>query len=410
MTTTGRKTVSRTARQTGRLRLLTPLLVLLTLGLATTPVQAAELRQSSDVTIPSGQILADDLYAAGGTIDVAGTVAGSVIGTGGTMTVSGTITRDLMVAGGTVTVPGEVRGSIRAAGGTVVVNGSVGDDIVGATGTLDLGPSARIGRDLVISGGTATIAASVGRRIIASVDTLIIRGPVLGTVRANANTLRLEDGANVMGDLIYSSNNQAFIAPTAKVAGRIVRNPAGGAVQPQPSPAQRFLDALIGWVRALVGLFALGLVVVLLFPGLTRRTVSVYTSSPWASLGLGIVLLIGIPILAFVIFVVGLLVGGWWLALIALALYALALVVAYVLSALFVGWRGLELLRRRGVHPLLALLAGLVVLTLLGLVPVLGVLLTILAVAFGLGALAITLTRRRPGGPAVAPAAPAPAS
>ncbi len=355
------------------------------------------------MTIPSGQMLADDLYAAGGTIDVAGTVAGSVIAIGGNLTVSGTITRDLMAAGGTVTVPGEVRGSIRAASGTVVVNGSIGDDIVSAAGTLDLGFSGRIGRDLLITGGTATIAAGIGRRVKASVDTLIIRGPVAGTVRANANNLRLEDGAN-------TSNNQAFIASTVRGGGRIVRNPPGGAVQRQPSAGERFLALLVGWVRALVGLFALGLVLVLLFPGISRSTVSAYASSPWASLGLGVVLLIGIPILAFIVFVIGLLVGGWWLALIALALYAVALVVAYVVSALFVGWRGLELLRRRGVHPLLARLAGLVVLTLIALIPILGALVTFLAVAFGLGALAITLTRRRPAGPAAPAAAPAPAS
>jgi cytoskeletal protein CcmA (bactofilin family) len=374
-------------------RFLLVLLVLLTL--APGPAFAADLRQGSTVTIGPSETLKDDLYAAASTIDVSGTVDGSVIASGGNITVSGTITRDLIVAGGTVTVAGNVRGSIRAFMGTLVLNGNVGEDLVVLGGTIDIGRSAKVGRDLVVAGGTATLGGSIGRKVLASVDALTIRGPVGGDVQATANTLRLEDGAAVTGNLVYSSDNQAFIAPGAKVEGKVTRNPLDGRLQRRAGPAERLGDALVGWIRAMVGLFALGLVLLLLFPGFSTSTVKTFTSSPWINLGVGFALLIGIPFVALIGFVVGLFVGGWWLALIAVGLYVVALAVAYVLAALFVGQRGLDLAGRRGVHPLLALLAGLVVLTLVGLIPILGGLITLAACVFGLGGLAITLAKAR---------------
>ena len=50
-------------------------------------------------------------------------------------------------------------------------------------------------------------------------------------------------------------------------------------------------------------------------------------------------------------------------------------------------------LLRTGAHPLLELLVGLVVLTAVGLIPILGGIVDVAAVVFGLGALALTLFR-----------------
>jgi hypothetical protein len=56
------------------------------------------------------------------------------------------------------------------------------------------------------------------------------------------------------------------------------------------------------------------------------------------SLGLGPTVLVGVPIAALIVFVPGLLAGGWPLALAALALLAMAAAVGYVLASLL--WVG----------------------------------------------------------------------
>jgi cytoskeletal protein CcmA (bactofilin family) len=371
------------------------------LALAPGPALAADLRQGSAITVPAGQTVRDDLYVGAGTVDVSGTVDGSLLATGGTITMSGTIVRDLMVAGGTVTVSGPVRGSIRVAGGNVTVTGPVGEDVVMTGGTLDLGSPAKVGRDVVVSGGSATMAGTVGRNVVAGIGSLILRARIGGNVNASVNELRVEDGAGIMGNLTYTSDNPAVVARGATITGAVRHN-----LPAHPSPAQRFLDGLVSWIRTLVGLFALGLIVTLLFPRFTDGVTETLRGSPWASLGIGLVLLFGVPIVALITFGIGLFVGGWWLGLAALGLYGLAVAAAYVMAALFIARYASTLLGRPLVHPVLSLLVGLVVLTLVGLIPVLGGVLDLVAIVFGLGAMALALARSSRSGTAGAASAP----
>jgi cytoskeletal protein CcmA (bactofilin family) len=361
------------------------------LALAPVAAQAADLRQGQDVTIPAGTTVTDDLYAGAGTVTVDGTIAGSLIAAGGNVHVSGTVQRDVMVTGGTVTISGPVMGSVRMAGGTLTLSGPVTEDVVAAGGTLDVVPGATIGRDLVVAGGTATVTGDVGRDLTVSVGTLDLRGRVERNVRAEVTNLRLESGASVGGNLDYASNNAAQIDSGATVSGAVKHSPASFGAQ--PTAAQRATDAVIGWIRTVVGLFALGLLVLLPFGAFGRRASDTIGRAPWASLGWGLAVLVGVPIAAGIVFVLGLLVGGWPLSLAALALLAIATAIGYVLTALFVGRTGFRLLGHPEVHPLLALLVGLAVLAAVGLIPFLGGLVGLAAVVLGLGALTLTLFR-----------------
>jgi hypothetical protein len=104
----------------------------------------------------------------------------------------------------------------------------------------------------------------------------------------------------------------------------------------------------------------------------------------------------GVPIAVVALFVTGI---GVPLGLILLAGYLVALLLAYLVAALFVGMFGAERLRRerqpvpsRGAL-VLRLLAALVVLGIVRLVPVLGGLVSFAALLFGMGALGIQLYR-----------------
>jgi hypothetical protein len=149
------------------------------------------------------------------------------------------------------------------------------------------------------------------------------------------------------------------------------------------------------WLRSLVGLFILGLPLVLLFPDFSRSAVRTISNAPWRSLGLGVLLLIGTPIIALILMIVGLFVGGWWLVLIALMLFGVVLVLGYIFAGLRLGRWVLAWIGQRQAHLALALLVGLVLLTLLTLVPFVGLVIALLAVLFGMGALLWALVRSR---------------
>jgi cytoskeletal protein CcmA (bactofilin family) len=350
------------------------------------PASAADLRQGSDVTVSRTETIDDDIYAGAGTISIDGTVNGNVIAGGGTISVSGTITRDLIVGGGTINVTGHVAGSIIAAGGNLTLNGPVERDIVVTGGTVDIGSGATIGRDLVVAGGMATVSAPVARRVQMAAGNLTLRNRVGGDVRGSVDQLKL-DGAQIGGNLDYTSNNAVQLVNGARVAGTTTRHTptdqGGGAG-----------NALLGWLRELIGIFALGLLLIFLLPGIGTRAIDTLRAQPWLSLGIGAAILIITPIVALIVFVVGVLIGGWWLGVLLVPIWILLLAVGYVVSGFLLGRILFARLGWGGYHDAVALLGGLFVLTLVGLIPVLGGLVGLAALVFGAGALALTVSQR----------------
>jgi cytoskeletal protein CcmA (bactofilin family) len=339
------------------------------------------------VTIGPGEIIDEDLYAFGGTVLIQGIVRGDLITAARTVEIPGTVEGDVLSMAGDTRISGQVRGSIRAAAGTLSISGQVGEDSVLAGGQVRLEPGARVGRDVLLAAGEASIQAPVGGEVWAAAETLTLGSPVGGDVRAEVERLRLTGTARIDGSLSYRSGRDAEIASGATVGGPVER------LSPSVDRRAGPLMYVIGWFRSMVGLFALGLLLVFLLPDFSRRVPATLRQSPWRSLGWGAAAFVGTPILAGLIFFIGVLLGGWWIGLIALGLYAVALALCFPVVGLFIGRWLLELFGKAGTPLVLALLLGLALLTLVGRVPVLGALIVLATVLFGLGALVLTAAR-----------------
>src|SRR6266540_973335 len=180
---------------------------------------------------------------------------------------------------------------------------------------------------------------------------------------------------------------------------------SGGSCAPR---ARAF--AVLTWLLLLPALLLTGAVMIFAFPRFTPAAAQAIETDPWRSLGVGALALLGAPAVMVALFVTGV---GIPLGLILLAAYLVALLVGYLVAALFVGLVGVRRLRgeppgspipKRG--PLvLRLLAALVVLGILRLVPVLGGLVSLAALLFGMGALVMQLHRAYRGGERAQPAA-----
>jgi hypothetical protein len=367
--------------------------------LVPTSASAAEVRQGNSMVVAPGETIEDDLYVFGGNLDVQGTVNGDVVFFGGRSTISGLITGDLLVLGGSTTITGEVRGSLRAAGGTVNVAGRVDQDLAVGAGTLDIAPSATIGRDLLAGVGSSRIAGPITRNAFIGSGDITLAAPVGGDVRAEAGTVRLTNGSHIGGRFVYASERPAEIASGVVVGGGVER---GQSAYGRDFAGLDGVGGLAGigalvWLRGLVGMLLLGLVLVVMVPTLMRRSTRTLSSNLGAGLGGGVLFLVGIPLLATLVFAFGLLIGGWWLGIVMLFLYALALGVGYVVSAILVG----ELIVTRvlsGRAPAaLSLVLGVLVLGSLALIPVVGGIVSAVAVTAGVGALGLVAMRHYRG-------------
>jgi len=375
-------------------RLVTLLLatVIVWLALAPTTARAATALQGNAVTVAANQTINDDLYAVGGAIVIDGRVNGDIVTVGGTVTLNGIVTGNVIAAGGDTRITGKVNGTVRAAGGTITIDGVVGKDVVVAGGMVTLGSSARVGRDLWTGAGTTSL-----------------NGQITRNVQVSAGVVRINSGAVVGGNVSYTGNTAPVMASGAMVQGTVTQMAGASGSRwmgwSAPWSAATPGGAIAAWLRMLTGLVIFGLAIVLLGPGVSRTVMGCLERTPWQSAGLGLALVIAVPIAALIVFVVGLFVGAWWLALIVMALYLVALPVSMVIAALGLGHWIATRVGRADLALSWELLVGLVLLGVVSVVPWIGGLAIFVASLLGFGALGLSLTSgsRRVGRRATAP-------
>jgi len=336
-------------------------------------------------TVTKRGTIQEDQYLAGRTVDVRADVRGDVVVVGGQVLIAERVSEDVLAAGGTVDVGGDVLDDVRAAGGTVTLRGRIGSDAIAAGGTVLLEPSATVGGRAWFGGGDIRVAGRVATRLRASGDRVAISGVVEGDVEVVAQHVEILPSARITGSLTYRSPHEAQIDPAAVIGGDVVRLPFKG-----PSTRAK----LLGRVLLIMSLGALGAVLILLFPGFSQGVVGTLRNDPWLSAALGIGALVGGPVLGILLVVT--LVGAA-LGITGLAVYMLVILAGLLAGALCVGELILGLLSQSSRGSLgasiLALLIGLVILSLLRWIPVVGEVTCAVVLLLGLGALVLQAYR-----------------
>ena len=365
--------------------------VALILALSPSRAVAADIRQGQEITIGSSDTIEDDLYAFGSDIAINGTIHGDLIAGGNNISIDGTVTGDVIAAGNVVQIRGQVGGSVRAAASRVVLDGKVTNDFVAAGNELTILGNGKVGRDAILAGADATISGPIGRDLQVGGGNAKIDSAVGGNVKATIERLQITDRGSVGGSLKYTSKNEAQIANASSVKGSIERQ------APDNGRAPLFTGTaalVVEWLKGLIGLLILGILVVFFFPGFSRRAGEALVHSPWMTLAIGVLVLIGLPILSIVFFAVGYLIGGWWIGFVVLALFVVVLALSIPVAAVGVGGALLRV-ARRPVPVWLALFIGLVALLLVALIPILGGIVIFCALLFGMGATTIAVVGGR---------------
>lgn len=383
------------------------------LACAAAPAWAIDAR-SGDAVVVSGETINDDLYLSGSSVRVDAIVNGNVFAAGQSVTIEGTVTGSVFAAGQNVLVSGHVGGTVIAAGQSVNSNASIGRDLIAAGSQVTIAEEGSVANDLAMAGAQALVAGPVGRNVWASGSGVSVDAAVGGDVNVQAEQLSLGRGSVVEGDMTYTSDKGVALSPGASVKGTTVHKfpePERQTVRPA-GLVGAFAARALAWIRGVIGLSIFGLLVVLPFQDFGRRASATLGTRPLPSIGLGLAFLFIAPVVGLMVFVFGLFAGGSWIGLFGLALYAMAVAVGYEIGALWVGGFVLSrLLSKPDVHPGWGVLAGVLIISILAIVPLLGGLITFVAMLFGLGAVVLTVAARwAPPPGAVAEAGPPPAA
>jgi cytoskeletal protein CcmA (bactofilin family) len=346
------------------------------LGSSVAAAQESELggkiRSGGQVVVTSNETVDGDLYASGGQVRIDGTVDGDLIATGGQVQIAGEVTGDALVGSGSLDISGQVGGDARVGTGQTTVSGSIGEDLVVGSGQITITSSGQVGEDFVFGAGQTTLDGRVEGDVLGSAGSYRKGGTIGGTEDVTVGRDR------------------------------------------EPTLGERALDAFQRFVAILV----VGALLLWLLPRMIGGTAETLRRRPWASLGVGVLGMVGFLVLCVaLIFVcvllaiglgfvrledlVGITIFGTGAILTVLA-FLFFLTVAFGAQAavgLFLGGLG------TGTAPgrrWVALVVGVLIVAVLISLPVVGGWLGFLVAVFGLGALILTVWpwRRSPPRPA----------
>ncbi len=384
--------------------------------------------------VDADTVIDRDHYVFGDELSIDGVVNGDLVACARLIHINGTINGDLVAAGQVIVIGGTVTDDVRVACQVLQIRDTarIGDDLISASFSLETGGASSVGGNAICSGFQALLDGDIGGKINSAFANCEILGHVANDVKLDVADaqftamaffaglppaveipdvpagLTIRDTARIDGDLVYRSPEPARIADGASIQGEIRQQQS---VAPSLTPAQRAADILAQYLCLLV----VGIGLLLVAPGWMRKMTDIATSRPLASAGFGIAGFAGFLLVLLVLFVVmiALAVAAGFLklpglipvfvlpglsgaAFLIVGFWFFVSWVAQILLCLVVGQKILGVCKPSlAENRFLALVAGLLLYTLIMQVPWLGSIVVWLAILLGIGGLVIWIRGKK---------------
>ena len=256
------------------------------------------------------------------------------------------------------------------------------DDQIVLNGRL-LVPSGETAGTAVLFNGTATIDGTVEETLVVFNGDVVVNGTVAEDVIVFNGEVRIASGAEVGGDLVSQATPVVEEGATVRgqqqqITGNIDVTDVG------------FASRIAWWIAYTVSALVLGLILLLLAPGLDLGITHAARDRMGAAFGFGAVAFFALPIVAVLLLVTFV---GIPLGIFLMLAFALIYTVAYVAGAHAVG----RFLVKPPASRYVAFLAGLAILRVLALIPVVGGITWFVATLLGFGVLLVGMRANRTG-------------
>jgi len=251
-----------------------------------------------------------------------------------------------------------------------------------------------VARDSELGGAVVTIDGEIGRDLKLVGEEVILSGRIGGKAEILAERLVIREGARIDGDLDYSGPVAPNI-PDGVVGGEITTTIRDFEFDDERTGVFMGLDVseLVGRIATVLSALAAGALIALIFPGAVRRVTEEGRRRPFLSAIAGLGSLILIPVLSVILIMT---VIGLPFGVVALLAYPFVMFLGYVMGAFTLGSQFVGRSQDKpGFAPLaLGLLAALVIAFAAGFIPIIGGLVGLILLAWGLGAMTLAVMRQ----------------
>ena len=347
------------------------------------------------VSIRAGETHKGDIYQFAPSVDVEGTQEGDLFVWAPAVRIPGTVTGDVFIAGSSVQITGNVLKSVRAVGGSIFIDGTVDGNLQVYGGEVRLGSKAHIKGNVRAGTGQFINYGVVDGELDFTGGTMMLGGKILDDASVTADKIEIEPGARIEGDLDYSTRERMDEELRKVVGGDVDYNEKPILAKEHKEEAHKSWRPSPFGVGVRIMLFTasflFGCALLALFRNYEPKVTDAIRLDTLRCLGIGFVSVL----VTFAVIVSAILI----ITLIFIPIYLIAyLIVAYLAKIPVAIWLGrliLEKLKKADPNPYLALFVGLVALSLVFWVPVLGILAYLGVMLLGLGAMITTYIAHR---------------
>ena len=357
-------------------------ILLLICGFAPELILASEFLSGDDISISRDEVIKDDLYIMGNYSEVRGTIEGDLSAFCYDFSSNGTIEGNTNLFAYNIDYIGKIGRSARLFGYKIRLNGPVNGNVLAFAKDFKLGAKSYIGRDLTYSVDNMRIDGIVVGNIDGTSSKTVISGRIDGDICIETDQLIITSPTTIKGELCYTSPNEAIIDQGVIIEDEIIWNEkttqTGGDITLADD-----VSFVLNFILFLAALLT-GFVFILLFRNHIDRSVEQLKINFWHSFAIGCLSFLGLTFGAIIpaVLVIGIPVS--------IMMFILGMILFYI-GKIYVGIalaRYLfSLINKKARLPIgIELIIGLILLTVLFGLPIIGWVIYIATFLLGTGA------------------------
>ena len=239
-------------------------------------------------------VIAGDYFGAGSDASPGSTVEGDAFVAGGQVDLNKPVNGDALLAGGGVIISERVGGDLYATGGSVMIDAPIAGNARLAGGRVEISRRGQVSGKTTLVGGRVTVLGKAGRQLVVFGEHVTLDGEVAGNVTIASRALSIGPNARVSGKLTYRGSVPAQVDPAAVITGGI--NYLSFDFEDETYQPVARVVAWVGVIAFTVGLFLIGVLVIVVAPESTAHMSKLARARPISSLVMGVVTILCMPI------------------------------------------------------------------------------------------------------------------
>ncbi len=272
-------------------------------GILTMPFvsEAAVIRTDKTAVVEAKETVFGNVYLIGSEPKISGKISGDLFAAGSDILSEGTVEGDILSFGGYVNIKGKNAGDVRVLGGTVLVENEIEGDLVVIGSRVILSENAKINGDIILIGGVIELKNTSNKHLRIISGSTIISGKILSTANITSEKISILKSSEISGNLSYFSPRQAIIDGESKISGSVNFNKVDS-IKENGLVKHLIISFLNFWmVFRFITTLVLTFILVYVFKIFSQKTATESLKNFWKNFAIGLMSFAFVPIIIIVL-------------------------------------------------------------------------------------------------------------